>query len=83
MTLTIDIKPELRAELARQAAAQGVGIDTYAARLLEEATHLPGANVFNANQLENTLRDMAQFSQKIPALPDDAFSRASLYRDHD
>jgi len=26
---------------------------------------------------------MAQFSHKIPSLPDEAFTRASLYRDHD
>jgi len=26
---------------------------------------------------------MAQFSHKIPSLPDEAFTRASRYRDHD
>lgn len=41
MTLTVDIKPEVQAELARQAAANGMGIDAYAASLLEEAAHLP------------------------------------------
>jgi hypothetical protein len=83
MTLTIDIKPKLQAEFARQAAAQGVGIDAYAARLLEEAAHLPGAKGLSPAQLENALQEIARFSQKIPSLPDDAFSRASLYRDHD
>ena len=41
MTITVDIKPEVQAELARQAAASGMGIDAYAASLLEEAAHLP------------------------------------------
>jgi hypothetical protein len=44
MTITVDIKPEVQAELARQAAASGMGIDAYAASLLEEAAHLPAAH---------------------------------------
>jgi hypothetical protein len=43
MTLTVDIKPEVQAELARQAAASGMGIDAYAASLLQEAAHRPAA----------------------------------------
>ena len=43
MTITIEIGLELEAELARQAAEHGVGIDAYAANLLGEATHLSAA----------------------------------------
>ena len=84
MTITVDIRPEVQAELARQAAAQGRVIEAYAASLLEEAVHLPaGASRLTQDRLENTLREMAQFSHKIPALPDEAFTRESLYQDHD
>lgn len=41
MNITIDIKPEVEAELAAQAAARGVDVRAYAARLLEEATQQP------------------------------------------
>ena len=37
MTITLEIRPELQAELARQAAARGSAIETYVAKLLEEA----------------------------------------------
>ncbi len=37
MTITIDIKPEVEAELAAQAAARGMDVGTYAASLLEQA----------------------------------------------
>jgi hypothetical protein len=37
MTITVDIKPEVQAELAHQAAMRGVGIDAYAASLIETA----------------------------------------------
>lgn len=41
MSITVDIRPEVEAELARQAAAQGRPIEAYAAILLEEAAHVP------------------------------------------
>lgn len=84
MTITVDITPEAQAELARQAAAYGRAIEAYAASLLEEAAHLPGSESrLSRDRLENTLREMAQFSHKIPSLPDEAFTRESLYQDHD
>jgi hypothetical protein len=43
MTIIVDVRPEVQAELARQASAHGMGVDAYAASLLEEAVHLPGA----------------------------------------
>jgi hypothetical protein len=41
MTITVDIRPEVQAELARQAAASGSAIETYVANLLEGVVHLP------------------------------------------
>ena len=84
MTIIIDIKPEVQVELSRQAAAHGVDIGSYAASLLEKAAHIPaGSNRLSQSQLDATLKELARFSQKIPLLPDEAFSRESLYRDHD
>lgn len=84
MTITIDITPEAQAELARLAAAHGRAIEAYAALLLEEAVHPPtDAGRLSQSRLEENLRDMAQFSNKIPSLPDAAFTREGLYRDHD
>jgi hypothetical protein len=41
VTITVDIRPEVQAELARQAAARGRAIEAHAATLLEDAVHLP------------------------------------------
>lgn len=38
MTITVEISPEVQAELARQAAAHGQAVEAYAANLIEEAT---------------------------------------------
>ena len=37
MTITLEIKPEVEAELAAQAAARGMDVSSYAASLLEKA----------------------------------------------
>jgi hypothetical protein len=84
MTIRVDLSPETRAELGRQAAAHGLDIGQYAASLLEEAAHVPaGPGKLNTAQFDRTLQELAQFSAKIPVLPDDALTRESLYRDHD
>jgi hypothetical protein len=44
---------------------------------------LPPAKNLSPDELEAALDRMAQFSDKIPLLPDEAFSRESLYQDHD
>ena len=44
MTITVDIAPEVQAELARQAAKQGIDVNAYTAGLLESAAHCPGAS---------------------------------------
>ena len=41
MTMTIDLKAEVQAELARQAASQVVDVGAYAASLLEKAIDAP------------------------------------------
>jgi hypothetical protein len=84
MSIIINIKPEAQAELTRQAAAHGVQPEDYAAALLEDAVHLgAAAKTLTKDQLDRTLQELAQFSHKIPLLPDEAFTRESLYQDHD
>ena len=51
MTITVDIRPEVQAELARQAAAHGSELESYAASLLEEAAHVPAAAPSKAKNL--------------------------------
>ncbi len=41
MTIIVNNRPEVQVALARQAAAHGSAIETYAASLLEEAAQVP------------------------------------------
>ena len=52
LTITIDITPEVKAALARQAAAQGRAVESYAASLLEEAARLPSGAAQAANLVD-------------------------------
>ena len=85
MTITINIKPEIEAELARQAEIHGMDVPAYAATILEQAAKpaQPSVPDGDIEEFEKSLDRIAQFSDKIPALPDEAFSRESIYRDHD
>jgi hypothetical protein len=56
MTITVDIRPEVQAELARQAAAHGRALEAYAASLLEEAAHVPA--IHPAHERFDNLSDL-------------------------
>lgn len=84
MTLTVEVKPDVYAELSRQADSQGVDVNAYAASLLEKAADVGrDSKIMTPERLEQFLKKMAQFSHKTPSLPDEAFSRESIYQDHD
>jgi len=40
MAITVDVRPEVEAELVRQAAVRGTPVASYAASLIEEAVHV-------------------------------------------
>lgn len=81
--ITVEIRPEVEAALALQAAEHGLAVEAYATSLLEAVVHLPaGAHRLSQSRLEDTFREMAEFSYKIPVLPDEASTRERLYRDH-
>jgi len=47
MTIVIEVRPEVEAEIARQAALQGQPVEAYAASLIEEAVIAPGEKTFD------------------------------------
>jgi plasmid stability protein len=88
MTITVEIGPEVQAELSRRAAEHGSLAEAYAAGLLEEALRVPSRQpliqvALTEDQFEKALREIAIYSGKIPALPDSAFTRESFYQDHE
>ena len=52
MTITVDLRPEVEAELSRQAAVRGRALEAHAATLLEDAAHVPVQQTQAVNLLE-------------------------------
>jgi hypothetical protein len=72
MTITVDLKPEVQAELARLAASNGKPVEDYAASLLEEAVHLSPETLGNSERPKNLVEVCAM----VRGLTDDLdFSR--------
>jgi hypothetical protein len=88
MTLTLEISPQVERELAREAEARGIAVPELAVRLLEEAvvqplSTTPAQEHRSPLQIRGWLDSLTEFSDQIPALPGDTFSRDMIYRDHD
>jgi hypothetical protein len=82
MQITVDIPDEF----AAQVKARGLTPESYVRNLVDDAvrtapTALPPAKP--KMDMETFLREMAANSEKIPQLPDEAFTRESFYQDHD
>ena len=72
MTITVDIRPEVEAELIRQAAARGRAIEAHAATLLEDAVHLQAEPA-----PVRTGQDLIDACAKVRGLLTDEESRAA------
>ena len=84
MTLTIEVAPEVGARLQEAAQRAGLDMQAYIGRLLtNDFPILPDHNVHNLAEWEHDMDDLAAGSENQPVLPLEAFSRESIYADHD
>jgi MoxR-like ATPase len=81
----MEIRVRVPEELAAQAQARGVPVEAYVEELLaQQAKTTPAGNgkPRTPEQIRAWLDALAQFSDKIPELPD-TISREWIYQDHD
>ena len=81
MQVTIDIPDQV----AAKAAALGVSLAEYVREVLarEFGVSAGTSRVWTREESRAWLNRLAQFSDQIPQLPDEAFTRESFYQDHD
>jgi hypothetical protein len=80
MQITVDIPDEL----AAQVQARGLTPESYVLGLIEQAARqAPTESAKPKRDMEAFFKAMAANSEKIPQLPDEAFTRESFYQDHD
>ena len=86
MTIQVELAPEAEQRLAEQAKAHGMSLPEYAERVLslaglEDSPLGPGP--LTPEKAAWFLKAMAEGGEDIPILPEEAFTRASFYQDHD
>jgi hypothetical protein len=81
----MEIRVNVPEELATQAQQRGVPLEAYVERLLAQQAAASSAEVRRLRtpeQIRAWLDSLAQFSDKIPPLPE-TISREWIYLDHD
>lgn len=71
MTITVEVKPEVQAELSRQAAARGRALEAHAASLLEEAAHRTVGEPADATEHHNGKMSLVEVCAMVSGLTDD------------
>ena len=76
MTITLDIRPETKDELARQAAANGRALEAHAAALLEEAIDHTAGESQHDMPSRGSDKNLVEICAMVRGLTDDVdFSR--------
>jgi hypothetical protein len=83
MTVRIELTPEVAANLAAQAEARGLSLEEYVQRLVEDKVPVASERPQSPERIEAMLDKLAEMGKDLPRLPSSAFSRESIYQDHD
>ena len=80
----MQIRVEIPDELAARVQASGMTPEAYVSKLIEEAERNHAQEPAPRKMsMEEFIRGMTAHSDKIPQLPDEAFTRESFYQNHD
>lgn len=85
MTIKLELDPDIEERLAAEAQAQGLGLEEYAQRLLQEAIRLTRRRRSRASQQEfrGFLDALASKPPNVPQLRAETFTREMIYGEHD
>jgi hypothetical protein len=83
MTIHVELKPEIAAQLAAEASAQGLPLEKVAERLLQEALASRSVlqGTLSVEKFHAMLKSLASGSEALPNLPTETFTRESFYED--
>ena len=82
MTVRLDLRADVEANLAAQARARGVPLDAYLQGVIEDLARADAARPASPEDIEAALDALAEMGRGLPHLPSSAFSRESIYQDH-
>jgi plasmid stability protein len=79
MTVELDLRPELEQRARMRAAAHGVSLETYLLSVIEEAALPAAPAAVTLEQFEAAMDAFSAGTEALPVLPEEAFSRESIY----
>jgi hypothetical protein len=79
MTVTVELLPEIEAGLSTLAAEQGLSLNDYVRRLLEERVPGHGQPTLSPAERAAAWRESVRGLPHTPPLSDEAISRESIY----
>ena len=82
MTVRLELKPDVEADLAAQARAKGIPPDAYLQGLIEDLARADAVRPSSLEDIEAALDALAEMGGGLPYLPSPAFSRESICQDH-
>lgn len=81
--MVVNVRIKIPDEVAARAKARGISVEAYIQEILEQqVAKMPESRPRTSEEIRSWLDSVAQFSAKIPPLPD-IISREWLYQDHD
>lgn len=83
MSISIELKPEVEERLEQEATAKGVSVESYVEDLIEQQVSQPHKTSHIAmEEIDHVLDALADGSEDRPVLPSEAYTRDSIYYDH-
>ena len=83
----MQVTVEIPDEVAAQAEARGVPVEVYVQHLVKQAVpqtlERDRQRRWTPEETRAWLDELAQFSDEIPPMPGETFSREMIYQDHD
>lgn len=81
--MVVNVRIKIPDQVAARAKARGISVEAYIQEILEQqVTDISESRLRTPDEIRAWLDSLAQFSDKIPPLPD-VISRDWLYQDHD
>jgi hypothetical protein len=83
MTVTIEVPPDIEADLVAQASARGLALPQYVEHLLRDQVAAGASASLTPAQRAAAWRESVKGLPHTPPLSDEAISRESLYGDRE
>lgn len=81
--MVVNVRIKIPDQVAARAKARGISVEAYIQEILEQqVTDISQSRLRTPDEIRAWLDALAQFSDKIPPLPD-VISHDWLYQDHD